>query len=299
VNRPALRLTEVSPRDGLQNEKEIVPLEAKVAFIDALSDTGLREIECGAFVSPKAVPQMENSGEVLENILRKEGVVYSALVPNEQGLDRALESEVDKIAVFTAASETFNQRNINASVSESIERFKPVIARAKQAKLPVRAYISTAFHCPFEGAVAPQATAAVADRLLLLGVDELSIGDTIGRAAPCDVRPLLDVLLKRVPAEKIFMHFHDTYGMAIANALTSWEQYGISGFDASSGGLGGCPYAPGAGGNVAMEDLVFAFKASGGQVPVDLAKIKTATAILEMHLGHPLASRLSRVQTAV
>lgn len=295
MNHPEPRFTEVGPRDGLQNESAVIPLDAKVAFVDALSDSGLREIEVGAFVAPQAVPQMADSGEVFENIRRRERVVYSALVPNEQGLDRALEAEVDKISVFTAASETFNKRNINATIAQSIERFKPVIARAHRSHLVVRAYISTAFHCPFEGPVRPDAVSAVADRLLALGVDELSIGDTIGRASPADVRRLLDVLIKRIPVGRLFMHFHDTYGMAIANALTCWQHYGIWGFDASSGGLGGCPYAPGVGGNAAMEDLIFAFKASGVKVGVDLAKIKAATALLEPHLGHPLASRLSRV----
>jgi hydroxymethylglutaryl-CoA lyase len=290
------RFVEVGPRDGLQNEAARLSLEAKVAFIDALSETGLREIEAGAFVSPQAVPQMADSGDVFENIKRKEGVVYSALVPNEQGLERALEAEVDKISVFTAASETFNRKNINAGIAESLERFAPVVAKAKQAKLPVRAYISTAFHCPYEGPVKPLNVIAVVERLMGLGVDELSIGDTIGRASPRDVRALLDVLRKSVPAEKVFLHFHDTYGMAVANALTAWTEYGMSGFDASCGGLGGCPYAPGAGGNVATEDLAFAFMASGAQVGLDIKKLQAAGALLAGELGHPLASNLSKIK---
>jgi len=290
----APRLVEVGPRDGLQNEA-MIPLEAKVAFIDELSGAGLREIEAGAFVSPKAVPQMADSLEVFESLRRREGVTYSALVPNEAGLERALEAEADKIAVFTAASETFNRRNINATIAESLERFRPVVAGAKQAGLPVRAYVSTAFHCPFEGPVAPQGVMAVVEGLLELGIDELSIGDTIGRASPTEVRALLELLLKRVRPEAVFLHFHDTYGMAVANALTAWQEYGISGFDASAGGLGGCPYAPGASGNVATEDLAFAFKACGARVEVDLARIRAATALLEPHLGHPLASHLSKI----
>ncbi|MEK9144286.1 MAG: hydroxymethylglutaryl-CoA lyase, partial [Elusimicrobiota bacterium] len=236
------------------------------------------------------------SDQLFEDIRRSRKVVYSALVPNEEGLDRALKAEVDKIAVFTAASETFNQRNIRASIAESIDRFRPVVARARQAKLKVRAYVSTAFHCPFEGRVSPDSVAAAVDRLTALGVDELSIGDTIGRASPRDVRVLLDLLLKHLPRERIFLHFHDTYGMAVANALTAWQHYGISGFDSSAGGLGGCPYAPGASGNVATEDLVFAFLAEGGVAPVDLIRIKAAISLLEPHLKRPLASHLSRIR---
>ena len=292
---PKPRFVEVGPRDGLQNEHVPIPLEGKVAFIDALSDTGVAEIEAGAFVSPKAVPQMANSFEVFENIRRKEGVLYSALVPNEEGLERALEAEVDKIAVFTAASETFNQRNINCSIAQSIERFRPVVIKAKKAKLPVRAYVSTAYYCPYEGAIRPQLVLALVDRLLALGVDELSIGDTIGRASPYDVRMLLESLVKHVRVESIFLHFHDTYGMAVANSLTAWTEYNVSGFDASAGGLGGCPYAPGAGGNVATEDLVFAFAASRAQVGIDLNKLRGATALLEPHLGHPTPSHLSKI----
>ncbi len=295
MNLPAIRLVEVGPRDGLQNEKAVMPLVAKVAFVDALSAAGLKEIEAGAFVSPAAVPQMADSAEVFESIVRHEGVVYSALVPNEKGLDRALDADADKIAVFTAASETFNRRNINASVAESIERFKPVLERTLKMELPVRGYISTAFYCPFEGKVAPEKVLPVAQKLLDMGVEELSIGDTIGRAVPDDVRRLLELLLKSVPAEKIFLHFHDTYGMAAANALTAWREFSISGFDSSSGGLGGCPYAPGATGNVATEDLIFAFKASGARVPADLAKIQAAAKALEPKLGRGLASHLSKI----
>lgn len=292
---PTPRFVEVGARDGLQNEHVPIALEVKVAFIDALSETGVREIEAGAFVNPKAVPQMAGSYEVFENIRRKEGVIYSALVPNEEGMERALEAEVDKIAVFTAASETFNQRNINCTIAQSIERFRPVVAMAKNAKLPVRAYISTAYFCPYEGYIQPQKVLAVVDRLIALGVDELSIGDTIGRASPYDVRVLLESLLRRVRLESVFMHFHDTYGLAVANALTAWSEYKVSGFDSSAGGLGGCPYAPGAGGNVATEDLAFAFAASRGRITLDMAKLKAATALLEPHLGHAMPSHLGKI----
>lgn len=295
LSRPRLRFVEVGPRDGLQNEARLVPVKAKVAFIEALAEAGFKEIEAGAFVSPEAVPQMADSDQVFGLLWRKAGVVFSGLVPNEKGLERALAAGADKIAVFTAASETFNRRNIKASVAESLRRFRPVIASAKTAGLPVRGYISTAFHCPFEGPVSPQAAAAVCRDLLALGVDEISVGDTVGRAAPREVRALLTELLKDVAVEKVFLHFHDTYGMAVANALTAWSEFGVSGFDSSAGGLGGCPYAPGATGNVATEDLAFAFAAEGGSTGLDLVKIRAAALALEPHLGHPLASKLCRV----
>ncbi|MBI3288551.1 MAG: hydroxymethylglutaryl-CoA lyase [Elusimicrobia bacterium] len=291
VKRPKPRLVEVGPRDGLQNEKNLVPLEAKVAFIDALSETGLAEIEAGAFVNPKAVPQMADSQQVFARIKRKPGVLYSALVPNEKGLDLALAVKADKISVFTAASETFNQKNIRATIAESIERFRPVVARARAARLPVRGYISTAFWCPYEGKVAPEKTIEVVRRLTALGVDEYSIGDTIGKASPDEVRRLLFLLLKVVPARSVFLHFHNTFGRAVANALVAWKTFGISGFDASTGGVGGCPYAPGASGNVATEALVSAFTAAGGDTGVDEAKLKAAAAALFNHLGRPLGAR--------
>lgn len=290
-----IRLVDVGPRDGLQNEKAVVPLDAKVALVDALSACGLREIEAGAFVSPKAVPQMADSASVFERIARKPGVVYSALVPNEKGLEAARAAKADKIAVFTAASETFNRRNINASIAESIERFRPVVAGAKGLK--TRAYVSTAFFCPYEGKIRPEKVVEVVERLAALhDFDDYSIGDTIGRAAPDDVRALLPKLLKAVPVERVFLHFHDTYGMAVANALAAWREFGVTGFDASSGGLGGCPYAPGAGGNVATEDLAFAFEASGAATGVDLKALQAAGRALEPRLGRPLASRLSKVE---
>ena len=292
MKRPRLRLAEVGPRDGLQSAGAAVGTDAKVAFVDALSQSGLREIEVGAFVSPKAVPEMADSGEVFSRIKRKPGVVYSALIPNAQGLEAALAAKADKAAVFTAASETFNKKNINASIAESIERFAPVIPAAKAKGLPVRGYVSTAFFCPYEGKIEPRAVLEVVKRLR---VDEYSIGDTIGRAAPDDVRRLLDVLLSFVPVEKIFLHFHDTYGMAVANALTAWQEYDVSGFDASTGGVGGCPYAPGASGNVAMEDLVFAFEACGGETGVDVKVLQAAGRELCKAMGRPPASRLSKI----
>lgn len=279
-----IRIVEVSPRDGLQNETATVPTDVKVAFIDALSGAGLPEIEAGAFVSPKWVPQLADSDEVFRRIRRREGVVYSALVPNEKGLDRALEAKADRIAVFTAASETFNRKNINATIAESIDRFRPVIARARTANLPVRGYVSTAFWCPYEGRVKPSAAADVVGRLADLGVAEISVGDTIGRAVPAEVRELLDVLLPKVPAGRLAMHFHDTHGHAVDNVLESWKA-GIRTFDASAGGLGGCPYAPGAPGNVATEAVVKALEAAGESTGVRIEALEAAGAVIRPALG--------------
>lgn len=290
-----IRLVEVGPRDGLQNEPRSIPTTVKVAFIDALSLTGVREIEAGAFVSPKAIPQLADSDEVFAGIRRNPDVTYSALVPNEQGLERAMRAGVDKIAVFTAASETFNKRNINATIAQSLQRFKPVLARAEKANLPVRGYVSTAFHCPYEGPIPPAKALGVLLELLEMGAEEVSIGDTIGKAVPKEVRRLLDVVLKKIPKGKVFLHFHDTYGTAVANALTAWEEYAVTGFDASTGGLGGCPYAPGASGNVATEDLLNALRASGALVPADPKAVAEAAKVIAPHLGRPLASRLSAV----
>ncbi|MEK7316517.1 MAG: hydroxymethylglutaryl-CoA lyase [Candidatus Eisenbacteria bacterium] len=282
-----VRIVEVGPRDGLQNEKQPIPTDVKVALVDALSEAGYEEIEVSAFVSPKWVPQLADASEVFARIRRRPGVVYSALVPNEQGLDRALEARVGKVAVFTAASETFNQKNINATIEESIARFAPVVPRALAAGVRVRGYISTAFFCPYEGTIEPAAVVAVAKRLLDLGVEELSIGDTIGKATVGEVDALLDRLLDAAPQEQIALHFHDTYGRAVANALAAYER-GITTFDASVGGVGGCPYAPGAAGNVATEDLALAFQRSGAPLSLDLAKVSAASDLLASALGRRL-----------
>jgi len=291
-----VRIIEVGPRDGLQNEPGVIPTERKIAFVNALSRTGVTEIEAGSFVSPKAVPQLADSDEVFRKIERMPGVVYSALVPNERGLERARTVAAQKIAVFTAASESFTQRNIHATVRESIERFQPVVSGAKRDGMAVRGYISTVIFCPYEGRIEPIRVAEVMKRLLALGVDEISLGDTIGKASPSDIRKLLDTLLPHIARERVSLHCHDTYGMAIANALTAWWDYGIESFDSSAGGLGGCPYAPGASGNVATEDLVFALKASGAIVPVDEMKIMTAYRQLSGELGRFFISHLSQVE---
>jgi len=286
-----VRIVEVGPRDGLQNEKAPIPTDVKVALVDALSEAGYDEIEVSAFVSPKSIPQLADAAEVFARIRRREGVLYSALVPNEQGLDRALEARVGKVAIFTAASESFNRKNINATIDESIARFAPVVPRALEAGVRVRGYISTAFWCPYEGKIDPPAVVAVAKRLLNLGVEELSIGDTIGKAVPGEVHALLDLLLDSVPQDQIALHFHDTYGTGVSNALAAYER-GITIFDSSVGGVGGCPYAPGAAGNVATEDLAWALERSGAALSLDLAKVSAASDLLASALGRPLRSRV-------
>ncbi|MEC9465664.1 MAG: hydroxymethylglutaryl-CoA lyase [Myxococcota bacterium] len=279
-----IRIVEVGPRDGLQNEPNFVPTDAKVAFVNALSKTGAADIEASAFVSPRWVPQLKDAADVFAGIQRSDGVSYSALVPNEKGLDRALESKVDRIAVFTAASETFNQNNINASIADSFVRIRPVVQRAEGMKLSYRGYVSTAFWCPYEGKIEPVKAADVIERLADCGVTDVSIGDTIGKASPQDVKDLLDEVLKRVPADRLAMHFHDTYGRAADNVLASWE-YGITIYDACTGGIGGCPYAPGASGNVATSTVVRTLRAAGAEVPVDLDAIEVARKQIIGYLG--------------
>lgn len=280
-----IRITEVGPRDGLQNERGEVSLETKVNFINALSETGVSEIEVGAFVSPKAVPQMKDTEEVFHQIHRVQGVSYTALVPNEQGLERALAAGVDKIAVFTAASNTFNQHNIHATISESIARLRPVVSRAKENGLQVRGYISTVVVCPYEGPIAPETVLGVMRQLQDIGVEEIALGETLGKASPHDLRALLETVCAEWPAAHLALHLHDTYRLAIDNAVMAWEQFGISHFDGSAGGLGGCPYAPGAPGNVATEDLVRAFKAQNAQIAVNEKKVVEAFQLIQRDLG--------------
>ncbi|MDJ0721293.1 MAG: hydroxymethylglutaryl-CoA lyase [Desulfobacterales bacterium] len=279
-----VRIVEVGPRDGLQNETAAVPTSAKVTCVDALSASGVHEIEVSAFVSPHKVPQLADAAEVFRRIARRDGVVYSALVPNIQGFERAYAAGVGKIAVFTAVSETFNRRNINTSLAGSLRRFQDVIQRARRAGLPVRGYLSAAFWCAFEGRIPAEATIDAAQRLFDLGVEEVSISDTVGKATPSQVARLLDGLITRVPAERFAVHFHDTYGRGVANVLKSYE-YGIRIFDASVGGLGGCPFAPGATGNVATEAVVAALTAQGVAVGVDLDKLKRARNVLDPYLS--------------
>ena len=296
TSRP-VRIIEVGPRDGLQNEPDIVSTEDKVSFVNALSGTGVTEIEIGSFVSPQAIPQLADSDKVFRKIERRPGVTYSALVPNVRGFERARAVAMEKIAVFTAASETFARHNIKCGICESIDRFAPVVDAAKREGMTVRGYISTVTHCPFEGPVDPSHVVEVIQRLLQIGVDEISLGDTVGKATPSDVRRLLDEILPHIERSRLSLHFHDTYGMAVANVLAAWMDYGIEAFDTSAGGLGGCPYAPGASGNVATEDVVYALKASGAAVLVDEQKVIAAARQIGKVLNHPLSSRLSHIQT--
>ena len=275
-----VRLMEVGPRDGLQSVKELVPTDAKVAFVDALSRSGLRDIEVSSFVSPRWVPQLADADEVFRRIARQPGVRYWALVPNAKGMERAQAAEVDGVAVFTAASETFSMRNTNATIAETLDRFRPVIAGAK---VPVRGYVSTAFVCPFEGVIAPEAVRRVVLDLVELGCSEISLGDTIGRATADQVRALLALLLPDVPAARLALHCHDTFGQAVGNVLAAAE-LGVTIFDGSAGGIGGCPYAPGAPGNVATEALVAAFP---GRTGVDAAILRAAGAAIRRAMVAP------------
>jgi isopropylmalate/homocitrate/citramalate synthase len=290
INIEHVHVVEVGPRDGLQNEKVTIPTEAKIDYITALADAGLRTIEAGAFVSPKWVPQMADTAEVYRNIPKDPGVDYPVLVPNLKGLDRAIEAGVKSISIFTAASETFNKRNINMSIDESFENYAPVAVRARSEGMKVRGYVSTAFGCPYEGDVAPEKVLEVSARLLDLGCYEVSVGDTIGVGTPVQVQSVIGMLLQVIPSSKLAMHFHDTRGTALANTLSALDM-GITTFDASSGGLGGCPYAPGASGNMATEDLVYMLEKMGIDTAVDLNRLVAASQIIAPYLDHPLPGR--------
>ena len=285
-----VRIVEVGPRDGLQNEKATIPAHAKVAFITALSDAGLRVIEAGAFVSPKWVPQMADTAEVYREIPKDPGVDYPVLVPNMRGLERAIEAGVRSIAIFTAASDTFNRRNINMSIDESFENYLPVAARARAEGIRMRGYVSTALGCPYEGEVAPERVLEVSARLLDLGCHEVSVGDTIGVGTPTRVQGVIEILLHVIPAARLAMHFHDTRGTALANVLAAMEM-GIATFDASAGGLGGCPYAPGASGNLATEDLVYMLDGMAIETGVSLERLVAASSSVAPWIDHPLPGR--------
>jgi hydroxymethylglutaryl-CoA lyase len=283
-------LVEVGPRDGLQNEQVSISTEDKIAFINRLSAAGLPVIEVSAFVSPKWVPQMADAAAVFAGIDRQPGTRYSALVPNVAGLERAMQAGVTDIAVFAAASETFSRKNINQGIDQSLEGYKTVCARALAAGLRVRGYLSTAFGCPYEGAVPTEKVIDVVQRLLALGVFEVAVSDTIGVAHPGQVRGVLDKLTVRVAAAQVALHFHDTRGTALANVLASLP-YGIATFDASAGGLGGCPYAPGAAGNLATEDLVYMLDGLGIETGVSLTALAEASAFIAARLDHRLPSK--------
>lgn len=283
-------VVEVGPRDGLQNEKSIVPTAAKIAFVDALSATGHSVIEVSAFVSPKWVPQMADAADVFAGINRHDGIRYTALVPNLAGLERAAAAGVGEVAIFAAASETFSKRNINQTIDESLVTYRAVCDAARTRGLRVRGYLSTCFGCPFEGRVEPSRVADVAGRLLDLGVFEVAISDTIGVAHPGQIPEVLDAVTPRVPLAQVALHLHDTRGTALANVLAGLH-YGVTTFDSAAGGLGGCPYAPGAAGNLATEDLLYMLHGLGIETGVSLPGVLAASQTLQAAIDHPLPSR--------
>ena len=283
-------VVEVGPRDGLQNEAAPLTVADRVAFCERLLDAGLQVVEIGAFVSPRWVPQMAGSDEVVRRVGRRPGAKTPVLVPNRQGFEQARAAGVKEIAIFTAASETFNKKNINATIDESFQRFAEFVPEAVNEGFWVRGYVSTCFGCPYEGTVKPAKVMEVARRLLEVGCHEISIGDTIGVGVPSQVTDLMGQLKEDVPASALAVHFHDTRGTALANVLAALET-GIATVDSSAGGLGGCPYAPGASGNLATEDLLYMLHGMGVETGVDLGRVAAASRAIAPRLGHPLPSR--------
>ena len=282
-----VKLVEVGPRDGLQNEKILVPADVKIELINRLSETGLSAIEASAFVSPKWVPQMADASEVLSGITRKPKISYPVLTPNLKGLERAVETGVQEIAIFGAASESFSQKNINCSIQESLARFEPVVQAAREKNIKVRGYVSCVLGCPYEGKIAPQKVAEVAKALFDMGCYEISLGDTIGTGTPLATQQIIEAVSTSVPVTKLAGHFHDTYGQALANIFAAWQN-GIAVFDTSVAGLGGCPYARGASGNVATEDVVYMFNGMSVKTGVDIDKlVETAWFIADKLDRHP------------
>ena len=292
-----VRIVEVGPRDGLQNEREIVPTAIKLTLIDQLAAAGLKTIEAGAFVSPKWVPQMADSAAVLAGIHRRPGVSYPVLVPNPQGLEAALAAGATEIAVFGAASETFSRRNINCSIAKSLERFRPVVELARQHGVKVRGYVSCALGCPYEGEVAPEKVAEVAGALYAMGCYEISLGDTIGVGTPGRTQRMLETVTRETPMDRLAGHYHDTYGQALVNIYASLE-LGMATFDASIAGLGGCPYAAGASGNVATEDVIYLLNGLGIETGVNLDALVDAAAFIGAALKRPPASKVARALLA-
>jgi len=290
-----VRIVEVGPRDGLQNERQPIAIADKLMLIRRLQDAGLRSIEVAAFVSPRWVPQMADAAAVLAGVLAdaRPGVGYPVLVPNLRGLEAALAAGATEVAVFAAASESFSRRNINCSVAESLQRFLPVVERARQAQARVRGYVSCVAGCPYEGEVAPAAVAAVASALADMGCEEISLGDTIGVGNPASIARMLEAVMRHLPPQRLAGHYHDTYGMAAANVYASL-QLGIATFDASVAGLGGCPYAPGAAGNVATEDLVWLLHGLGIATGLDLDRLVDTAAWISRLLGREPSSRVAR-----
>ncbi len=292
-----VRIVEVGPRDGLQNEKQTVTTETKLELIDRLGAAGLKDIEAASFVSPKWVPQMADHEAIMTRLVRRPGVNYPVLTPNLKGFEAAAAAGATEVAVFAAASEAFSQKNINCSIAESIVRFEPVFAAAKAAGIRVRGYVSCVVACPYEGMVAPEAAAELAAALFERGAYEVSLGDTIGAGTPASIERMLAAAAKRVPVEKLAGHYHDTYGMAVANVYASWR-FGLRTFDSSISGLGGCPYAKGATGNVATEDVVYLLQGLGADTGVDLEALVDTSAWISERLGRAPGSRVARALLA-
>lgn len=290
----SVKIVEVGPRDGLQNEKSLISLQAKLALIDGLAKAGLKVIEAGSFVSAKWVPQMADSPKVFAGLKRQAGVTYTALTPNMQGFEAALAAGADEVAIFGAASQSFSQKNINCSITESLERFKPVIAAAKANNLKVRGYVSCVLGCPYEGEIAQEKVAEVSKTLLDMGCYEISLGDTIGVGTPIKTQLMLEAVLKYVPADKLAVHFHDTYGQSLANILVAL-QLGINVVDSAVAGLGGCPYAKGASGNVATEDVVYMLNGMGIETGVDIELLALAGQRIMAELGRSPTSKVAQV----
>jgi hydroxymethylglutaryl-CoA lyase len=292
-----VRIVEVGPRDGLQNESQIVTTATKLELMDRLAHAGLRAIEAASFVSPKWVPQMADHAQIMQGLKRHPGVSYPVLTPNLKGFEAAVAAGADEVAVFAAASESFSQKNINCSIAESIERFEPVFDAARQRGIRVRGYVSCVAGCPYEGHVPPQKVAEVAAALDERGCYEVSLGDTIGVGTPASILRMLDAVAARMPMDRLAGHYHDTYGMAVANIHASW-QHGVRVFDSSIAGLGGCPYAKGATGNVATEDVVYLFNGLGVQTGVDLEKLVDCAQWISTQFGREPVSRVSLAMLA-
>lgn len=289
----SIKLFEMAPRDGLQNEPgTLVPTATKIELIERLANAGIRHIEAASFVSPKWVPQMGDAAEVMRGIQRQHGVVYSALTPNLKGLEGALEAGVEEVAVFGAASEAFSQKNINCSIAESLARFEPVLARANEAGVRVRGYVSCVLGCPYEGDIAPHKVAHVAKALYEMGCYEVSLGDTIGVGTPLAAKRMIEATRQQVPIEKLAAHFHDTYGMAIANLYSVLEE-GVSVIDAATAGLGGCPYAKGASGNVATEDVLYLLEGLGIDTGIDLQAVIDTGYWITQQLGRKPSAKVA------
>lgn len=295
-----VRIVEVGPRDGLQNEKQFIGVKDRTRFIELLVEAGCSVVEAGAFVSPEKIPQMVDSDKVLKNLnsrfdvkIKSKKLSFPVLVPNERGMQDAIQAGAKEVSIFAAASESFSNANINCSIEESFKRFDPVMKLAKKHKIKVRGYLSTCFYCPFEGKIKPQKVVQLAKRFIALGCFEVSIGDTIGAANPKEVKTLIQLLKRYIPVKKIAMHFHDTRGTALANILQSY-QLGITTFDSSLGGLGGCPYAPGAQGNVATEDVVYMFEGMGLSTGIDLLKLLEVNRWISQRIDKSLPSKVGK-----